>query len=73
MDEVRIDLRKIGEDERQKREQQEWLLFRLNHTFYLEPGYKELMRELFAGKIGENSRHYHRQIRSYRRSLGRNA
>ena len=55
MDEVRIDLRKIGEDERQKREQQEWLLFRLNHTFYLDPGYKELMRELFAGKIGENS------------------
>lgn len=55
MDEVRIDLRKIGEDERQKREQQEWLLFQLNHTFYLEPGYKELMRELFAGKIGENS------------------
>jgi len=54
-DEVRIDLRKIGEDERQKREQQEWLFFRLNHTFYLEPGYKELMRELFAGKIGENS------------------
>ena len=39
MDEVRIDLRKIGEDERQKCEQQEWRLFRLNHTFYLEPGY----------------------------------
>jgi len=55
MDEVRIDLRKIGEDERQKREQQERLLFRLNHMFYLDPGYKELMRELFAGKIGENS------------------
>lgn len=55
MDEVRIDLRKIGEDERQKREQQERLLFRLNHTCYLDPGYKELMRELFAGKIGENS------------------
>ena len=55
MEELRVDMRKLSEEDAVAYARQDELLFKLNHTMPHSPEYAELLQELFEGRIGENS------------------
>ena len=55
MEEIRVDMREITPEEKEKALKYEELMFRLNHTFSGSEEYREILAELFDGRIGEGS------------------
>ena len=55
MKETRIDMRDRSYQNAAAGLRNEELVFKLNHTLPISPEYKEILHELFDGRIGENS------------------
>lgn len=55
MEEIRVDMRKLTEEDLESYAKQDELVFRLNQTFPRSAEYKQLLSELFKGRIGEGS------------------
>ncbi len=55
MEEIRVDMREMNEKDRALYAKHEELLFKLNQTMPRTAEYMELLRELFDGRIGEDS------------------
>ena len=55
MEELRVDMRKRSPEELEIYAKHEELVFRLNHTMPRTEEYNEILRELFAGRMGEGS------------------
>ena len=55
MEEIRVDMRKMTEEDMAMYAKHENLLFRLNHTMPRTPEYMEILNDLFEGRFGEGS------------------
>ena len=55
MEEIRIDMRDKSYQNAAAGARNEELVFKLNHTLPTSQGYKDILHELFDGRIGENS------------------
>ena len=55
MEEIRIDMRDKSYQNAAAGARNEELVFKLNHTLPTSQEYKDILRELFDGRIGENS------------------
>ena len=55
MEEIRVDMRKMTEEDMAMYAKHEKLLFRLNHTMPRTPEYMEILNALFEGRFGEGS------------------
>ena len=55
MEEIRVDMRKMTEEDMAMYAKHENLLFRLNHTMPRTPEYMEILNDLFEGHFGEGS------------------
>ncbi len=56
MDFERVNMDELSEEELLKYARQGELIFKLNHTMPMTPGYDEILKELFGDNLGENSR-----------------
>lgn len=55
MEEFRVDMREMSPEETELGIKQAQLVFKLNHTMPMTEEYNEILKELFAGNLGENS------------------
>ena len=56
MEELRVNPLDLTPEEQEKSRKQAELVFKINHTMPFTEEYDNLVKELFKGKIGKNSR-----------------
>lgn len=54
-DEIRVDMRNISPEDREKNKKNTELLFRLNHTMPMTEEYDSILRELLGDNLGDGS------------------